>query len=350
VTDQNNVHDAADDQAPGLDLERLSAWFPTAVPNAAGELSARLIAGGKSNLTYEVSDGHRRWIVRRPPLGHVLATAHDVAREFRVMGALQPTAVPVPETLALCADEEVIGAAFCVLEYIEGTPYRKASELAELGPERTRAISSELVDILGNLHAVDPRSIGLEDFGRAEGFLGRQVGRWKKQMDASRTRELPLADELHARLEAALPPTSDTAIVHGDYRLDNLLVDHRDRALAVIDWEMATLGDPLTDLALLVVYQRLGNRLPGAGVVDASSAPGFLDESEIVDRYAERTGRDLTRIGFHLGLASFKLAAIVEGIHFRHLSGQTVGAGFENIGDSVNPLLETGLASLKENF
>ena len=267
MTDNHTVHLAADDRAPGLDLERLSpGWRPPCL-NAAGDLSARLIAGGMSNLTYEVFlEGLRRWIVRRPPLGHVLATAHDVAREFRVKGALRPTAVPVPETFALCSDEEVIGAAFCVLEYIEGTPYRQAFELEKLGPERARAISSELVDILGNLHTVDPRSIGLEDFGRAEGFLERQVGRWKKQLDASRTRELPLADELHARLQATVPTTSDTAIVHGDYRLDNLLVDHRDRARAVVDWELATLGHPGRPISLLVVvYQRLGRPAPRHG-------------------------------------------------------------------------------------
>lgn len=335
---------------PGLDLERFTAWLRAAVPGAGEVTEARLVAGGKSNLTYEVSDGDTRWIVRRPPLGHVLATAHDMSREFRVMSALAPTAVPVPVMHALCSDTEVLGAPFYVMEHVEGTPYRSAAELAVLGPERTRAISEGLVDTLADLHAVDPAAIGLADFGRPEGFLGRQVARWRKQLDASRTRDLPAADELHALLAADVPPESATGIVHGDYRLDNVLVDAADRPAAVIDWEMATLGDPLTDLALMLIYGRLAGRPAVAEIVaDATAAPGFLTEDEIIARYTARSARDMSRFGFHLGLAAFKLAAILEGIHYRHLRGQTVGAGFDGIGEAVHPLLATGLDAVKEH-
>jgi aminoglycoside phosphotransferase (APT) family kinase protein len=336
------------EQLPGLEMERFAAWFRTTVPDVGVDLEASLIAGGKSNLTYQVTDGHRAWIVRRPPLGHVLATAHDMAREYRVMSALQDTLVPVPTTYAMCTDEDVVGAPFYVMEKVDGVPYRYAAELAPLGPERTRAISEGLVDTLGALHQVDPASVGLADFGRPEGFLARQVSRWKKQIDASYNRDLPAADELYARLAADVPTESATGIVHGDYRLDNVLTDAQDRPAAVIDWEMATLGDPLTDLALMVVYGRLGALLQGNAVADATSAPGFLTEDEIVARYATHSDRDLSRFGFYLGLASYKLAAILEGIHYRHLHGQTVGPGFENIGPAIHPLLDTGLTALKE--
>ncbi|MET8151117.1 phosphotransferase family protein [Actinoplanes sp. NPDC049668] len=336
---------------PGLDLPRLAAWFAATVPGVAdGPLRARLIAGGRSNLTYEVTDGRATWIVRRPPLGHVLATAHDMAREFRVMSALRDTEVPVPGTYALCRDEAVLGAPFYVMERVAGTPYRYAAELRPLGAERTRAISIGLIDVLSILHEVDPAAIGLGDFGRPEGFLARQVRRWRKQLDASHSRDLPAADELHARLAAGVPAETAPGVVHGDYRLDNVLVDDHDRPVAVIDWEMATIGDPLTDLALLVVYQRLGTLLGGTVVADASSAAGFLNEDELVERYTARSDRDLSRFGFYLGLASFKLAAILEGIHYRHLRGQTVGSGFDRMGDAIFPILDAGLASLKEQY
>lgn len=348
---------------PGLDLGRLARWLPSVIPSAGHPLEARLIPGGKSNLTYEVTDGAGTWILRRPPLGHVLATAHDMGREYRVMSALADTAVPVPEMLALCADDAVIGAPFYLMSRVEGTPYRTAAQLTALGPERTRVIADGMIDTLAALHRVDPAAVGLADFGRPEGFLARQVSRWKKQLDASYCRDLPAADELHARLAADVPPESAAGIVHGDYRLDNLLVRQasgdgtaagdgtahgRDEVAAVIDWEMATLGDPLTDLALMLVYHRYGKIAGGETVTDAAEAPGFPSEAEIIARYSAGSDRDLSRFGFYLGLACYKLAVILEGIHYRYLHGQTVGQGFENIGPGIYPLLDLGLAALKE--
>ena len=335
---------------PGLDLARFRAFFAGARPGAVeGPLAAQLIAGGKSNLTYEVTDGQNRWIVRRPPLGHVLATAHDMAREHRVMSALLPTDVPVPAMYALCTDPDVIGAPFYVMERVEGTPYRLAHQLEPLGPERTAAISARMVDTLATLHRVDPAEVGLGDFGRPGGFLERQVRRWKKQLDASYSRELAGAGELHPLLEANLPVEGAPAVVHGDFRLDNLLVSDDDEVAAVIDWEMATLGDPLTDVALLLVYQRMADLATGDTVADASTAPGFLTDQEMLNRYADRSRCDLSAIGFYLGLAHFKLAVILEGIHYRYAHGQTVGDGFDTVGAIVEPLIAAGLTSMKEN-
>ena len=339
-----------DTHVPGLDLARFRAFFEHARPGGVnGPLRARVIPGGKSNLTYEVTDGQASWIVRRPPLGHVLATAHDMSREHRVITALHPTDVPVPATYALCEDSEVIGAPFYVMERVLGTPYRLAFQLEPLGSERTGAISARMVDTLATLHRVDPAEVGLSDFGRPEGFLARQVRRWKKQLDASRSRELAGADELHHLLEANLPVEGAPAVVHGDFRLDNLLVDDDDQVAAVIDWEMATLGDPLTDVALLLVYQRMARLDTGYAVADASTASGFLTDVDMLNRYADRSGRDLSAMGFYLGLAHFKLAVILEGIHYRYAQGQTVGAGFDTVGAMVEPLIVAGLTSMKEH-
>jgi aminoglycoside phosphotransferase (APT) family kinase protein len=335
---------------PGLDLDNLGAWLAGAVPGAGSTLTAELIAGGKSNQPYRVADGSSAWIVRRPPLGHVLATAHDMAREFRVMDALQSTSVPVPRTYALCTDDSVVGAPFYVMELVVGTPYRTSAELNALGdPQRVETIATRFIDTLAALHAVDPDSVGLGDFGRTEGFLSRQVERWHQQMLASHSRDLPAADELYQRLAAAVPSESASGIVHGDYRLDNVLFSADDQPAAVIDWEMATVGDPLTDLALLLVYQRLAAAAGDNAIADAASAAGYPDEVSLLTRYQGSSERDLSNFGWYLGLASFKLATIAEGIHFRYVNGKTVGPGFEQMGAAVVPILTSGLHALEGN-
>ncbi len=332
----------------GLDLGALHTWLSSAHPElASGELSASLITGGKSNLTYTVSDGYSDFVVRRPPLGHVLATAHDMGREYTVMAALAATNVPVPRMLAHCEDVEVIGAPFYVMERVRGTPFGRAAQLEPLGADRTRAITERMVDTLALLHAVDYQGVGLGDFGRPDGYLERQISRWKKQLDSSRSRDLPGMDDLIEQLESAVPMTSAGTIVHGDFRLDNLLVNESDQIAAVLDWEMSTLGDPLTDVAVLLAYQQLAEVAPPSGVgaamvTDAPLAPGYLSRDDVLSRYTERSGRDVSDIGFHLGLAFFKLAVILEGIHYRHAAGQTVGAGFDGIGDMIEPLIAAG--------
>jgi aminoglycoside phosphotransferase (APT) family kinase protein len=333
---------------PGLDLPSFRTWFEQACPGqVSGPLTGSLIAGGRSNLTYEITDGSRHWIIRRPPLGHVLETAHDMSREYRVMHALRSTAVPVPVTYANCVNPDVIGAPFYVMQRVPGIPYRDASELMALGAARTAQIGREMVDILARLHAIDAYEVGLGDLGRPGGFLERQVRLWTRQLEASRSRDLPEAARLSDLLARRIPAQATTAIIHGDFRLDNLLVDH-DSVQAVIDWEMATLGDPLTDVALLVAYGELAELAPEAALVDVNLAPGYPGGDQIIAMYAAASGRDVHDMDFYLGLAYFKLAAILEGIHYRYVQGQTVGDGFDVVGTAVTPLLNAGIRALSQ--
>ncbi|MEU5683084.1 phosphotransferase family protein [Streptomyces venezuelae] len=336
------------DHPPGLDLDQLRGHLDRERPGlVGGPLSARLIEGGRSNLTYAVTDGTSRWVVRRPPLGHVLATAHDMKREHRVIAALHPTDVPVPAPVLLCEDETVIGSPFYVMEFVDGTPYRTAEELAPLGPERTREAVLGLVDTLVDLHAVDPAAVGLGDFGRPEGFLDRQLRRWGKQLDASRNRELAGIDELHAALGRSLPDSPAPTVIHGDYRLDNVLMGDDGRIRAILDWEMSTLGDPLTDLGLLVMYSAK-LEVPESPVSTTAGAPGHPDPAELIERYAARSGRDVSAVSWYTAFAWFKLAVILEGIHYRYTLGQTVGAGFDRIGELVPVFVRHGLTTLQE--
>jgi len=309
---------------PGLDLTRLAAYLEDQ-GLTRGPLTAELITGGKSNLTYVVRDATAEYVVRRPPLGHVLATAHDMGREYRVMTALRDTPVPVPRTYHLCTDPEVIGAPFYVMEHVAGER-----------PPMTPALAHELIDVLAALHSIPPESVGLADFGRPDGYLERQVRRWKKQLDASRSRDIPGIDELFQRLSRDIPRSGAPAIVHGDFKLGNTLIAGG-KVRAVLDWEMSTLGDPLTDLALFLLY---GDE---AIDLDSEEKGEMANPEEIVAHYAEATGRDVSRLGWYLGLACFKLAVIAEGIHFRYTQGLTVGEGFAEIGEHVGRLVARGL-------
>ncbi|MFJ8042363.1 phosphotransferase family protein [Kitasatospora sp. NPDC096147] len=333
---------------PGLDLARLRAHLDAERPGLVrGPLRAELIEGGRSNLTYRVGDGSSTWVLRRPPLGHVLATAHDMGREYRVMTALAPTAVPVPGTLLLVEDPEVLGAPWYLMEHVAGVPHRDAAVLAAFGEGRVHALGLHLADTLVALHAVDPAAVGLADFGRPDGFLERQLRRWERQLEASRSREVPGVAELRGGLAETLPVSPAPALVHGDYRLDNVLVGPDDRITAVLDWEMSTLGDPLTDLGLLVMYTELARQWDGI-LPGASIAPGFPTAAELVARYAAGSGRDVSTLGWYVGFASFKLAVVLEGIHFRHSQGRTVGAGFDRVGELVPLFVQFGLTALKE--
>ncbi|MET7461187.1 phosphotransferase family protein [Nonomuraea sp. NPDC005501] len=329
---------------PGIDLPRLSAWMADHVPDTGEPLSVSLISGGRSNLTYLVEGRDRRVVLRRPPLGHVLPTAHDMRREWRVISALAPTPVPVPEPVAFCADEDVIGAPFYLMGHVEGAAVRTKEELGEPEPEHARRLSERLAEVLAAIHAVDHREVGLDGFGRPDGYLARQLDRWCQQWERSKTAELPEYDRLVTRLRDRLPPASAGTLVHGDYRLDNTLVRlaPEPEIMAVVDWEMSTLGDPLADLGLTLTYwQDPGDEerasIPVAG--DVTLAPGFLSAAEFAAHYAKASGRDIPDLGFYVAFGNFKLAVIVEGIHARFRQGKTVGEGFEEIGSAVPVLI-----------
>ncbi|MEU6725700.1 phosphotransferase family protein [Nonomuraea wenchangensis] len=328
---------------PGIEWPRLVAWMGRDVPDAGEPLSVSLISGGRSNLTYLVEARERRLVLRRPPLGHVLPTAHDMRREWRVISALAPTPVPVPEPVAFCGDEDVIGAPFYLMGHVPGTAMRTRDELGDPPPERVRRLSERLAEVLAAIHAVDYREVGLGDFGRPEGYMTRQLDRWCQQWERSKTADLPEYDRLVRRLRDRLPPEAPGTLVHGDYRLDNTLVRAGDlEILAVVDWEMSTLGDPLADLGLTLTYwhgrgddERAG--IPVAG--DATLTPGFLDAPEFAEHYAKASGREITDLGFYVAFGNFKLAVIIEGIHARFRQGKTVGEGFDRIGAAVPTLI-----------
>lgn len=332
---------------PGLDLEALRDHLAEHVEGAEADrpLTASVISGGRSNLTYVIGDGVHEWVLRRPPLGHVLATAHDMRREHTVMSALAGTDVPVPRTLAFCDDETVIGADFYVMEKVEGVVPRTAEQIEAIGEADARRCSQELVDVLARIHGVDHEAVGLGDFGRPDGYLERQVERWAKQWEGNKTRELDEIDELTRRLRASVPETSDAAVVHGDYRLDNTMLapDDPGRIVAVFDWEMSTLGDPLADVGLMLVYWDG----PGAQMLPQSRAlaahPGFPDGGELAEAYAEASGRSIEELDFYVVLAYYKLAVILEGIHARYLKGKTVGEGFDSVGEGVPYLAAAAL-------
>ncbi|RCW39551.1 aminoglycoside phosphotransferase (APT) family kinase protein [Halopolyspora algeriensis] len=335
---------------PGLDPTRLHEYLDKQRPGLVqGPLTGELIQGGRSNLTYVVGDGTNRWVVRRPPLGHVLATAHDMSREYRVMTALDGTDVPVPRTELLCDDEDVIGAPFYVMDFVSGTVFRSAEQTESLELARRKSLALRLMDVLADLHALDPAEIGLGDFGRPDGFLERQVRRWGKQLEASHSREIPGIGELREQLATRVPTTRRAAIVHGDYRLDNVLVGDDEHIRAVLDWEMATLGDPLTDLGLLVVYWEGFNGIEQNPIAKGIGPEyGFPPARELLERYTRRSGIDLSEMDWYIAFGFFKIAVILEGIHYRYVHNQTVGEGFDHVGALVAPLVEQGLATLKE--
>lgn len=337
-------------ELPGLDLARLREHLESVSPGqTAGPLGGELVEGGRSNLTYVVSDGARQWVVRRPPLGHVLATAHDMSREYRVMTALAGTRVPVPRTYSLCDDESVIGAPFYVMEFVPGTVYREPEQVATLTRQQRRDLSWKLMDVLADLHSISPESVGLGDFGRPEGFLQRQVHRWSKQLAASRTRDIEGIDTLSERLAESIPVSPQGTIVHGDYRLDNVIVGSGYEIDAVLDWEMATLGDPLTDLGLLVVYwEGFEGIEPNPIAKGIGPEFGFPAARDLLEHYATRSGTDLSTLDWYVAFGYFKIAVVLEGIYFRFQHGQTVGSGFEHIGGLVPPLVRQGLSALKE--
>jgi aminoglycoside phosphotransferase (APT) family kinase protein len=334
---------------PGVDFAALTKWLDSKHPGLrAGPVTGELITGGKSNLTYRITDGASVWALRRPPLAHVLPSAHDMGREFRVISALGGTDVPVARAIALCPDPEVLGGPFYLMSFVDGVVFDQAERLAALTPELAATACEELVDTLLELHSIDPASVGLADFGRPDGYLARQVKRWHAQWRASETSPRPELDELVERLTATMPAQGAPAIVHGDYRLTNVIYRTDVSGIAaVVDWEMATLGDPLADVGLLAVYHRLA--AVSDGVMPAMSPDnGFLSAEQMAARYADGAGRDLSQLDWYIAFGYYKLAVISEGIHYRYLQGKTVGEGFSQMGDRVPQLLDAALGLLAD--
>jgi aminoglycoside phosphotransferase (APT) family kinase protein len=320
----NEAQEATDGAPDGIATAAVEAWFESNVPAVQPPLRFARISGGQSNLTYGVRDaGGRRWALRRPPLGKRLRSAHDMGREHRVISALAATDVPVPPVVGLCEDESVNGAPFYVMEFVDGPILRgrqDAEEKFEKGSRR--AIGERVVDTLVAIHAVDPDAVGLGDLGRKEDYVARQLRRWQGQWEKSQTRDLALVDDVHDRLAARIPEQGPATIVHGDYRLDNMILTDSGEVAAVVDWELCTLGDPLADVGLLMVYWSE----PGDDLIPLfdppTMAPGFPSRDQVRVRYAELSGRNLAELDYYVALGCWKLAIVLEGVYARFAAGQ----------------------------
>ena len=327
----------------GIDGERVGAWLEANVAGASGPFSYERIAGGRSNLTYRVTDsaGHM-WALRRPPMGKALGSAHDMGREHRVVSALAPTQVPVAPIAGYCTDESVNEAPFYVMDFVAGPILRLRADADEFDEGERRAIGERVVDTLVEIHAQVPDEIGLGDLGKREDYVARQLRRWGKQWEGSKTREIPLVERVHERLAERIPEQGPATLVHGDYRLDNMILTPGGEVAAVVDWELCTLGDPLADVGLLLVYwgEEGDTLLPL--FEPATMATGFPGREEVRARYAERSGRDLSEIDFFVALGYWKLAIILEGVYSRYAKGQygKPEDGFEEFGKNVGRLAE----------
>lgn len=303
---------------PGIETASVGRWLRSIDPTVE-TLSATMIAGGRSNLTFLVNDSAgRTFVLRRPPLGSVLATAHDVGREYRILKALAPTPVPVPPVVGFCENEEVIGAPFYVMGFVPGLVLSTRAEASEFATSRRRPLSLHLVDVLGVVHGVVPDHVGLGELGRTEGYLDRQLRRWHSQYEQSRTEELPVLEEVHRRLLAQQPPQRYTGLVHGDFRLGNMIVAEDGTISAVLDWELCTLGDQLADLGWLVSSWVEAGEDSSSAFPPASSAPGFATRRELVDRYAASTGRDVSDLPYYVAFSYWRSACIGTGVLNRY--------------------------------
>jgi aminoglycoside phosphotransferase (APT) family kinase protein len=332
---------------PGMNRVALERFLRAEGIVVDGELTVEMISGGRSNLTYKVYDDTSTWVVRRPPTSGLTPSAHDMAREWAVTDALASTAVPVAETVAFDREGDVLGAPMTVVRFVPGRVVRTREDLRDLTDEQVADNAAELVRVLAELHAVDPAAVGLEKFGRPDGFVARQVATWARQWQTVKTRELPDVDRLHRALEAAVPTRSAASIVHGDFRVDNTILDAQDvsSVAAVVDWEMSTLGDPLTDVALMCVYrQPVFDAVLGADA--AWTSDRYPSAVDLVQQYAVRSGREVDNWGFYVALANFKLGVIGEGITHRALSGSDTGAGARNAAEATGEFIAAGLRAL----
>ncbi|WP_246098136.1 phosphotransferase family protein [Rhodococcus spelaei] len=334
---------------PGMDVGALRTFLVEEGIDLRGELRVELVSGGRSNLTFKAYDDENTWIVRRPPVSGLTPSAHDMAREYTVARGLQGTAVPVARTVAFDEQGRALGAPMTVVEFVDGRVVRDAADLSVLTDTQVRASAHALVGVLADLHAVDYQAAGLGTFGRPEGFVARQVKLWAGQWERVKTRELPDVAALHAALAESVPRSAAASIVHGDFRIDNTILDAADPTVvrAVVDWELSTLGDPLTDVALMCVYRSPVFDLV-LGMDAAWTSARLPSADELAQAYATASGRDLGEWNFYLALANFKLGVIGEGITHRARQGSSAGSGAEHAAEATPEFMAAGLRAISE--
>ncbi|MGA2837838.1 MAG: phosphotransferase family protein [Acidimicrobiales bacterium] len=341
-------------EVEGIDSGPVTEWLVANVAGSVPPYRFDLIAGGRSNLTYRVTDAAgQAFALRRPPVSHVLATAHDMTREHTVISALQSTDVPVPRTLGLCTDTGVNGAPFYVMSFVEGHILRDEAASSRLSESARAHASDSLVDTLAKLHAVDVDAVGLGDFARREGYIARQLKRWHGQFEQSTLEGRPgpaVIDRAWEVLSAKIPEQQGVSIVHGDYRLDNTVLDDRGDVIAILDWEICTLGDPLADLGLLLVYwAEAGDRDQAVLGVAPTALPGFATREHLVERYAAASGRDVSAVAYYRAFGIWKLACILQGVYVRYAGGAAAGdrTGVDQFAEGVARLGERALADVE---
>lgn len=299
----------------GVDFEAVSEWIGGLGIGAVAPLTFDRVGNGQSNLTYAVTDvGGSRWVLRRPPLGRLLASAHDVVREYRILTALQNTGVPVPKMIAVCEDQSVSEVPLVLMSYVDGVVIDSVSTAEKMTEEQRSAVGSAMTATLANIHRVDLDNVGLADLASHKPYAERQLKRWTTQWQQSQSREVPAIDALTERLAGSIPVQSEVRLVHGDFHLNNVITSPSNgKIVAVVDWELCTLGDPLADLGGLLAYWPEATD-PVAGPFMASTLPGFPTRKELIAHYAAETGRDVSAVGFWQVLALWKLSIIAEGV------------------------------------
>jgi len=343
------LQDSSKPVRPGeeLDLARLEPYLRGHFPDLGGELVVKQFPSGHSNLTYSVSLGEKEMVLRRPPFGSKVKSAHDMGREYHVLAKLH-SAYPTPQPLLHCTDAAILGAPFYVMERVRGVILRRNLPVAlELKPEIARRLSESFLDNLAALHGLDYTALGLGDLGKPQGYLERQVRGWMERYQGSKTHELPEVEPLSAWLREHMPQQSAGTLVHNDYKYDNMVLDAADitRVKAVLDWEMCTLGDPLTDLGTALAYWIDPDDPPEMQMVrwGPTIVPGMLRRADLAERYAEKTGRDLSNIVFYYVFAMFKVAVIIQQIYYRYFHGLTKDERFAALGEVARTLMAVGL-------
>jgi len=316
----------------GIDIKNVTRWLKERT-SAEGQIKFELVTHGRSNLTYIVTDENEdKWVLRRPPTGHVLASAHDMGREHRIMSALQGSNVPVPSVVGMCDDDSVTGAPFFVMGFVDGHIVKDIEDSKAFSPQERRTQSESLVDVLAKLHAVNPDEVGLGGLGKKEDYVGRQLRRWKRQVDEGSDRDLPLFVDLHSKLESGKPEQIGSGITHGDYRLDNCMIGNDNKIAAVLDWELCTLGDVLADLGGMLMWWGKSGNDNSVMNEPPTLADGYLTMEEVMERYALASGRDLSDLPYYIAFQFWRLAAIIEGVRVRFTAG---AMGNKDIGDEL---------------